>query len=128
MRFSSLLCPGVALGFLATSAEAAGQKVIIHTFDRLAISPQGDRAADVEASDPGNLPEEPHVVVVERGSDGKIAATYDPCKNCKYSDTAWSAKGDLAFIATDDKSEKATLFAVSDGKLRAVATITGVAQ
>ncbi|MGN6515996.1 MAG: S9 family peptidase [Rhizomicrobium sp.] len=99
----------------------------LHTFDRLSLSPAGDRVVDVEASDPGNLTHEPHGAVVVRGADGKAIATYDPCKTCKYADTAWSHDGSaLAFTGT--ASGKTTLYVVKGGKLRAAAVVNGVAN
>ena len=84
---------------------------------------------DVEADDPGNLPDEPHGRVVVHAADGKVLGSYDPCKTCKYSDTAWSPTGDaFAFIATDSKAGTATLYAVENGKPRLLAKITGVAN
>lgn len=110
----------------ATTAWAA--PVTIRQFDALALAPGGDRTATVELSDPGNLPELPHGAVVVRGADGRIQAQYDPCKICKYSDTAWSPNDSLAFIATDEKAGTATLFVVDKGAARTAAKITGVAN
>ncbi|HTD29106.1 MAG TPA: prolyl oligopeptidase family serine peptidase, partial [Xanthomonadaceae bacterium] len=82
-----------------------------------------------EALDPGNLPEEAHAAIVVRAADGKIIAQYDPCKSCRYSDTAWSPKGDaLALLATDSKTDRTTLYVLKNNVLRAVTTIAGVAN
>ena len=111
----------------AAFAEAA--PVVIRDHDALAISASGDRVADVEAIDPGNLAEEAHGAVVVRTADGKLAAQYDPCPACKYSDTAWSPRTDtLAFIGADWKAGKTTLYLVEQGKLREAAQIGGVAN
>src|SRR5262249_36758754 len=94
------LCALAAL--LAAPAVAA--PVVTRDHDHSALSEKGDRIADVEADDPGNLPDEPHGRVIVHAADGKVLGSYDPCGTCKYSDTAFSRKGDsLAFIATDRK-------------------------
>ncbi len=114
---------------LACIAQAMPQPVVIRDHDALALSPAGDRVADVEALDPGNLPEEAHGAVVVHAADGKAIATYDPCKTCKYSDTAWSPAGDkLAFLATDWMAGKTTLHVVEKGVVRTATTIVGVAN
>jgi dipeptidyl aminopeptidase/acylaminoacyl peptidase len=124
--FPLALCSLALLGMLSPACLAA-QRVVLHDFDKLAMSADGNRIADVEADDPGNLPDEPHGRVTLRNASGGILATYDPCKACKYSDTAFAPKGAaLAFLATDDKAHKATLFVVSAGKPRALAAIDGV--
>ncbi len=120
---SALLCIGV----LATSAASAAP-VVIHQFEALALAPGGDRTATVELNDPGNLPQLPHGAVVVRGADGKIQSRFDPCKTCKYSDTAWSSKGDLAFIASDEKAGTATLYVADKGAARVVVTLKGNAN
>ena len=119
----------VALVLCPALAWAAAAKVVIHDFDHLAMAPNGARIADVEADDPGNLPDEPHGHVTVRDASGKILATYDPCKTCKYSDTAFSPKGEaLAFLASDEKVHRATLYAVTKGKPRVLANMDGVAN
>jgi dipeptidyl aminopeptidase/acylaminoacyl peptidase len=119
---------GAFLLALAVSAASAAP-VTIRDHDHLAPSPAGDRLVDVEASDPGNLADDPHGAVVLRDAGGKVLASYDPCKACRYSDTAWAPSGAaFAFIATDRKAGKATLTVVENGKPRAVAVILGIAN
>ena len=104
-----ILCvSGLALMMVASTAHAAPQVMVEH--DSLSISPDGARVADVEARDPGNQPEEPHGAVFLREAGGAILAIYDPCATCKYSDTAFSPSGGLAFIATDFKTRRSTLY------------------
>ena len=115
-----------ALALLGAVSAASAQNAI-HNFENLSLASAGDKVVDVESVDPGNLPKEPHGSVVLRGADGKVIATYDPCKDCKYADTAWSPKGDaLAFTAT--ASGRATIYIVQNGKLRAGAAVSGVAN
>ncbi|HEY1638981.1 MAG TPA: prolyl oligopeptidase family serine peptidase [Rhizomicrobium sp.] len=119
----------VALVLCPALAWAAAAKVVIHDFDHLAMAPNGARIADVEADDPGNLPDEPHGHVTVRDASGKILAIHDPCKTCKYSDTAFSPKGEaLVFLASDEKVHRATLYAVTKGKPRVLAGMDGVAN
>jgi dipeptidyl aminopeptidase/acylaminoacyl peptidase len=114
---------------LVGMAQATTEPVIIRDHDALALSPAGDLLADVEALDPGNLPEEAHGAVVVRAASGKLVAQYDPCKTCKYSDTAWSPQdGTLAFLATDTAAGKATLYIVKKGVASELTTIAGVAN
>ena len=119
----------LASGLLVANVSNAAAPVIIHDHDALAISATGDRVADVEATDPGNLSEEAHGAVVVRGADGKVLAQFDPCKTCKYSDTAWAPQADaVAFIGADTKADKTTLYIVEHDTLREAAHIAGVAN
>ena len=119
----------IAAGALAiANGTPQPQTVVIHDHDALALSPAGDRVADFEALDPGDLPEEAHGAIVVRAADGKVIAEYDPCKTCKYSDTAWSSKGALAFLASDAALGSATIFVVDKDKLRELTSIAGVAN
>jgi dipeptidyl aminopeptidase/acylaminoacyl peptidase len=122
----------VSAGLLAlalSTMPAYAASVVVHDFDHLAISADGKRIVDVEADDPGNLPEEAHGHVTVRGAGGKILATYDPCKACKYSDPAFSPQSDtFAFLASDEKAHKTTLFVVAGGKVRSLSVLDGVAN
>jgi len=126
MNNAALLAAVLCAPLLAAAADAP---VVIRNHDALAISAAGDRVADVEAVDPGNLPEEAHGAVVVRHADGTLVAQYDPCKACKYSDTAWSPRGDaLAFIGADWKTDKTTIYIVENATLREAGHIDGVAN
>jgi dipeptidyl aminopeptidase/acylaminoacyl peptidase len=127
MKLRLAACFSIVAMLLATFATAGPTRVVIHDFDHLAMAPDGGRVADVEADDPGNLPDEPHGHVTVRDATGKILASYEPCKACKYSDAAFSPKGNaLAFLATDEKAHKAILFVIEGGKPRVAATVDGV--
>jgi dipeptidyl aminopeptidase/acylaminoacyl peptidase len=103
--------------------------VVIRDHDNLALSPKGGRLLDVEALDPGNLADDPHGLVMLRDGAGKVLATYDPCKTCRYDSPAWSPSGAaLVFIASDRKAGTATLYAVEKGKPHALTVIKGVAN
>jgi dipeptidyl aminopeptidase/acylaminoacyl peptidase len=125
VRLKLLAWIGLAL-FAADTTQAA--PVIVRQFESLSLAPAGDRVADVEALDPGNLTALPHGAVVVHSAAGKVVAQYDPCKSCKYGDTAWSSRGELAFVATEDKFDNATLYIVAQGRPRAALTLTGVAN
>src|SRR5215471_11526814 len=119
----------LAAAAIVASATAVAEPVVVRQHDSLALAPAGDRVVDVEALDPGNLPEEPHGAVVVRAADGKLIAQYDPCAACKYADTGWAPHGDaFAFIGSDSKAGKATVYVVASGKLREAAVIDGVAN
>lgn len=114
---------------LVLGIAQAAEPVVLRDHEALALSPAGDRVADVEALDPGNLPEEAHGAVVVRAADGALIAQYDPCKICKYSDTAWSPKGNLlAFIAADSAAGKTTLYVIEKDTPRKVANVDGIAN
>jgi hypothetical protein len=72
-------CVSIAAMLLATFASAGPTSVVIRNFDHLAMAQDGSRIADVEADDPGNLPDEPRRVTV-RDATGKSLGSYDPCK------------------------------------------------
>jgi dipeptidyl aminopeptidase/acylaminoacyl peptidase len=110
----------------ASSAQAAGTN--IHQFSDLALAPAGDRTATVESDDPGNLPDEPHGKVVVRGADGRVLASFDPCKACRYANPAFSPQGEAVFLANDEKAGKTTLFHVPNGTPQPLTTIAGVAN
>ena len=123
MKFCAIL-PAL---LLATPAMAAPG--MIHQFKDLTLAPDGGKTATVESDDPGNLAEEPHGAVVVRDAAGTVAAHYDPCASCRYSDPAWSPKGDtLIFLATDDKAGKVTLYRVQSGNPRPLTMVAGVAN
>ena len=114
----------VCLG--ARPALAAG--TTIHQFSDLALAPAGDRTATVESDDPGNLSDEPHGKVVVRGADGRVLASFDPCKSCRYANPAFSPSGEVVFLANDEKAGKTTLFQVANGAPRPLAVLAGVAN
>ena len=125
----NLLASFVFFGAALAGTAVFAAPVVIRDHDHLALSPRGDRVVDVEASDPGNLAEDPHGQVVLRDAGGKILKTFDPCKTCKYASTVWSPKGDaFAFIATDQKAGTATLYAIENGKPRTLTVVKGVAN
>jgi dipeptidyl aminopeptidase/acylaminoacyl peptidase len=119
----------VTMLFLNFAAAHAAAPAVLRGHEALALSPAGDRIVDVETSDPGNLPDEAHATVVVRNARGKILAQHDPCSACKYSDTAWSARGDaFAFVGADSKAGKTIVYLVANGTLCEVIAIEGTAN
>ena len=114
----------VLLATIPTPAASA----TIHQFSDLALAPQGDRTATVESEDSGNLPNEPHAKIVVRGPDGTVLSIFDPCHTCRYANPAFSFRGELVFLATDEKKGQTTLFHVPNGLPRSLTVIAGLAN
>ena len=114
-----------AFGFALLAAQAHAAPVVIHDYDHLAYDGHG-LFADVESDDPGNLPDDPHGVVVVRDVNGKVQTRLDPCKTCRYSDLAWSRHAALAFVATDRKAGTAAIYTQQEGELQPAAMFKGV--
>jgi dipeptidyl aminopeptidase/acylaminoacyl peptidase len=121
------LLPAIALAVAAQTAT--GAPVVIRDFDHLSLEPDAAHVVAVEASDPGNLAEDPHGAVFLRDASGKLMAQFDPCKTCQYSDTAWSPRnGAFAFVGSDHKAGTATIYVVANGKRHVAATLSGIAN
>src|SRR5215831_20261141 len=117
----------IIFGLYLSAAPALAAGTTVHQFSDLALAPAGDRTATVESDDPGNLADEPHGAVIVRGPDGKVVAHFDPCKNCHYANPTFSPKGELVFLANDEKAGKTTLYRVPDGVPRPLTVIAGIA-
>jgi len=115
--------------FLATLAVAAALQAApatsMHAYGALALSPSGDKIADVETTYAGDKP--PHGVIALRDAGGAVTGTLDPCATCRYSEIAWSPDGKtLAVIASDAKAGTLTLYAITGGQAKALTTVTGL--
>ena len=107
----------VFLAFTAAPAMAAQVN-----YGALAMAPAGDRIASVDsgAARAG--------IVIRSASDGKVLEKLDPCATCGYSSLSFAPDGTLAFLARDRAAGTVTLDVAEAGKVRAVATIKGIAQ
>ena len=110
----------LALLFASPPAFAA------HKFEDLTMSPKGEAVAAVESEDRVGA----HgTIILRRVSDGRVLRAIDPCSTCSYSDPTFAADGRLAFLSRDRQSGVVSLhLADSDGHLRTVATIKGLAE
>src|SRR5215468_4224946 len=101
----------------------------MHTFESLALSPDGARIASVEIERSFDSPAETHGPIVVRASaDGRVLARLDPCASCRYAGLSWSPDGrELAFISTDPVKGEAQLTVVRGPHLVVLARIQGIA-
>ena len=112
---------------LALAAASALQPMpsaaAVHRYGALTLSPDGTTITTIEAASGSS-----HAVITLRDPSGKIAATADPCADCRYASTIWSPDGKaLAFLA-QDKANKLTLYVLESGKTRIVTTTDGLAD
>ncbi len=99
-------------------------------YQALTLTASGDKSATLESLDPGGLPTRPHATVVVRDAhSGKVLAETDPCSDCRYDAPAWSPDQQaLAFIGTSAKSGMATVYVLTQGSVRTLASFKGVAN
>ncbi len=112
-------------------APGSGAPASLHTFADASLSPEGDRIALVETAEPfAPSPKRARgPLVVRAARTGEVLHSYDPCPACRYSDPAWSPRGDsLAFIAFDAAQGRTTLELIRGGHVTALASVDGVAQ
>jgi dipeptidyl aminopeptidase/acylaminoacyl peptidase len=96
----------------------------LHTYEGLALSPDGTRIVAIESDKPVEETADDHATIVIRDTQGVVLATIDPCEKCRYFGATWSPDGKrLAFVGT--ASGKATLFTVDDGNVKPLSEIAG---
>ncbi|WP_267381563.1 MULTISPECIES: S9 family peptidase [unclassified Sphingomonas] len=115
-----MLRPALPLVALILAASPASAQV--HRFAALALSPAGDRIADVESGDAD------HGAIMVRGLDGAILRKIDPCAACSYSGLTFGPDGTLAFLARDRAAGVVRLSVADARGARTIATIGGIAQ
>jgi dipeptidyl aminopeptidase/acylaminoacyl peptidase len=86
---------------LALAVSAAADPAVLHQYDSVALSADGQQIASVETVRRANATAEEHGAVVIRGVSGEILARLDPCAKCRYGGITWSPKGQrFAFTAS----------------------------
>ncbi len=115
---------------LATALAGAATPAGTRSYEELAMNGSGERVAALESVNPPDAAKRAHAsVVVRDAASGKVLASYDPCISCLYNFPSWSPDGKaLAFIGNDNISGHAMLYVASNGKVRAVTKIRGVAN
>ncbi|WP_420383612.1 prolyl oligopeptidase family serine peptidase [Novosphingobium sp.] len=101
-----------------------------HTFTGLALAPQGDRIAVLEAQVHDDATAIAHkTLVIRDATKGGVIAQIDPCPACDYQDPAFSPDGRrIAFLGHDRKAGTTTLYLVTQGAVTTRTVITGVAE
>ena len=128
MKITAVLA-GVALAALSTGSVLAADPVGVRQYQGVALSPAGDRIADVESVETADQTAPPHGTVVIHSAGGAILAKYDPCADCRYAGLSFSPGGAaIAFVASNPKTSTATLQVIEGGKLSTVATLKGLMQ
>ncbi|HEU4959169.1 MAG TPA: S9 family peptidase [Sphingomonas sp.] len=111
----------LVLAALLATVAAPAFAASVHSYDDLALSPDGRTIASVESA--GGA----HAAIIERSAaDGRVVATFDPCKDCDYSDLTFAPDGRLAFLARD--AGGLTLLTARNNDISTVATIDGIAS
>jgi dipeptidyl aminopeptidase/acylaminoacyl peptidase len=96
----------------------------------LVLAPSGKQFATIESRDfPESLRHTRGTVVLRATATGAVRARFDPCATCSYGGLAWSRSSDeLAFIASDNTRRTSSVYVLSNGSVRKIASINGVAS
>jgi dipeptidyl aminopeptidase/acylaminoacyl peptidase len=120
----------LAAALMAAFAVHAAPPAAMRDYRALAMTANGERIAAIESMDPGGFSTRPHgSIVVRDARSGKVLGEYDPCATCNYDQPSWSPdQKSLAFIASDAKAGKATLYVLTGTAPKAVANVKGIAS
>jgi len=135
LAVAALAAAGAAGAAPTVEAAVAAQPVQpsaagMHTFESLALSPDGARIASVEIERSFDSPAALHgPIVVRSTADAHVLERLDPCAGCRYAGLTWSPDGrELAFIGTDPVKGEAQLALARGTQLTVLARIQGVAE
>lgn len=115
---------------LSAALAVPNAPALPHAFSGLALSPNGERVAVIEADRKPDATDEPHKQLLLRSATtGAVLATLDPCPSCDYRNPAFAPDGQrLAFLGRDRRAGTTTLFVYANSNVTTRAVIAGVAQ
>lgn len=123
-----MLAPSIA-ALAAALALAPAEPSHMHTYGDLVMSPDGAKIAAIEGEARLDGPSDNRSAIVIRDArTGQVLDKLDPCAKCSYSALVWAPDGQsLAFVTGDFATRSYGLQIASEGKVREVAKVQGVA-
>ena len=112
---------------LAAALSVPAGASTMHEYADLALSPGGDRVAEVESDAVADSSTRAHGhIVIRSTATGKVLAAFDPCAACEYSGLTFGPDGRLAFLQKD--RGRVQLRLAGSGAPLTLTTIEGIAQ